>query len=164
MLQYWCLSSALTLWVRALDASKSQRTCIILSIFFCKSKSEHLCYDWLNYPLQSSRGLWVTNWILLLRGSLDVKIRNMGLFQKFNRKFPLEKYGWFTWVFKKWGPWVTKFSHGFQWQKNVQLSQDEKLYKRGNQWHIKCNQISCTSAQITEHVIVKKKNTFHNFD
>ena len=30
-LQFWCLSNALTLRVRALDASKSQGTCIILS-------------------------------------------------------------------------------------------------------------------------------------
>ena len=32
-LQFWCLSNALTLRVRALDASKSQRACIILSKF-----------------------------------------------------------------------------------------------------------------------------------
>ena len=37
-LQFWCLSNALTLRVRALDASKSQRTCIILSKFTRKSK------------------------------------------------------------------------------------------------------------------------------
>ena len=37
-LQFWCLFNALTLRVRALDASKSQRACIILSKFTCKSK------------------------------------------------------------------------------------------------------------------------------
>ena len=37
-LQFWCLSNALTLRVRALDASKSQCACIILSKFTCKSK------------------------------------------------------------------------------------------------------------------------------
>ena len=37
-LQFWCLSNALTLRVRALDASKSQRACIILSKFTRKSK------------------------------------------------------------------------------------------------------------------------------
>ena len=37
-LQFWCLSNALTLRVRALDASKSQRECIILSKFTRKSK------------------------------------------------------------------------------------------------------------------------------
>ena len=37
-LQFWCLSNALTLPVRALDASKSQRACIILSKFTRKSK------------------------------------------------------------------------------------------------------------------------------
>ena len=37
-LRFWCLSNALTLRVRALDASKSQRACIILSKFTCKSK------------------------------------------------------------------------------------------------------------------------------
>ena len=38
VLQFWCLSNALTLRVRALDASKSQRACIILSKFTRKSK------------------------------------------------------------------------------------------------------------------------------
>ena len=37
-LQFWCLSSALTLRVRAPDASKSQRACIMLSKFTRKSK------------------------------------------------------------------------------------------------------------------------------
>ena len=37
-LQFRCLSKALTLRVRALDASKSQRACIILSKFTRKSK------------------------------------------------------------------------------------------------------------------------------
>ena len=37
-LQFWCLSNALTLRVRALGASKSQRACIILSKFTRKSK------------------------------------------------------------------------------------------------------------------------------
>ena len=37
-LQFWCLSNALTLRVCALDASKSQRACIILSKFTRKSK------------------------------------------------------------------------------------------------------------------------------
>ena len=37
-LQFRCLSNALTLRVRALDASKSQRMCIILSKFTRKSK------------------------------------------------------------------------------------------------------------------------------
>ena len=37
-LQFWCLSNALTLRVHALDASKSQRMCIILLKFTCKSK------------------------------------------------------------------------------------------------------------------------------
>ena len=37
-LQFWCLSNALTLRVRALDASKSQRACIILSKFTRRSK------------------------------------------------------------------------------------------------------------------------------
>ena len=36
-LQFWCLSNALTLRVRALDASKSQHACIILSKFTRKS-------------------------------------------------------------------------------------------------------------------------------
>ena len=36
--QFWCLSNALTLRVCALDASKSQRACIILSKFTRKSK------------------------------------------------------------------------------------------------------------------------------
>ena len=37
-LQFWYLSNALTLRVRALDASKSQHACIILSKFTRKSK------------------------------------------------------------------------------------------------------------------------------
>ena len=37
-LQFWCLSNALTLWVRVLDASKYQRACIILSKFTRKRK------------------------------------------------------------------------------------------------------------------------------
>ena len=37
-LQFWCLSNALTLRVCALDTSKSQRACIILSKFTHKSK------------------------------------------------------------------------------------------------------------------------------
>ena len=37
-LQFWCLSNALTLRVRALDASRSQHACIILSKFSRKSK------------------------------------------------------------------------------------------------------------------------------
>ena len=40
VLQFWCLSNALTLWVRALDASKSQCACIVLSKFTHKSKYE----------------------------------------------------------------------------------------------------------------------------
>ena len=38
LLQFWCMSNTLILFVHALDASKSQRTCIILSQFTCKSK------------------------------------------------------------------------------------------------------------------------------
>ena len=38
VLQFWCSSNALTLRVLALDASKSQRACIILSKFTRKSK------------------------------------------------------------------------------------------------------------------------------
>ena len=37
-LRFWCLSNALTLQVRALDASKTWRVCIILSQFTRKSK------------------------------------------------------------------------------------------------------------------------------
>ena len=37
-LQFWYLSNTLTLRVRALDASKSQHACIILSKFIRKSK------------------------------------------------------------------------------------------------------------------------------
>ena len=37
-LWFWCMSSALTLWVRALDASNSQCACIILSKFTHQSK------------------------------------------------------------------------------------------------------------------------------
>ena len=57
-LQFWCLSSALTLRVRALDASKSQRACIILSKFTRKSK-----YAVINYRLITA--------YLLLRVNLD---------------------------------------------------------------------------------------------
>ena len=43
-LQFWCLSNALTLRVRALDASKSQRACIILSKFTAKVNTQLLIY------------------------------------------------------------------------------------------------------------------------
>ena len=42
VLQFWCLSNALTLRVRALEASKSQRACIILSKFTRKSNTQLL--------------------------------------------------------------------------------------------------------------------------
>ena len=44
-LQFWCLSNALTLWVCALDASKFQCMCIILSQFSRKSKYAVIIYN-----------------------------------------------------------------------------------------------------------------------
>ena len=48
-LQFWCLSNALTLQVRALDASKSQRACIILSKFTRKVNTQLLIYKYGNF-------------------------------------------------------------------------------------------------------------------
>ena len=54
LLQFWCLSDALTLRVHAFDASKSQRACIILSQFTCKSK-----YAVINLYLNRGLGTWL---------------------------------------------------------------------------------------------------------
>ena len=51
-LEFWCLSSALTLWVCAFDASKSQCACIILSKSLAKVNKQLLIY---NYFLIQSR-------------------------------------------------------------------------------------------------------------
>ena len=51
-LQFWCLSNALTLRVRALNALKSQRACIILSL--AKVNTQLLIYNSLTASLTCS--------------------------------------------------------------------------------------------------------------
>ena len=54
-LQFWCFFNALTLRVRALDASKSQRACIILSKFIpAKVNTQLLIYKWTMFCIKSN--------------------------------------------------------------------------------------------------------------
>ena len=62
LLQFWCLSSALTLWICALDASKSQHVCIILSKFTRQSKYAVINLQMINLLNLEKEASWHKSW------------------------------------------------------------------------------------------------------